>query len=181
MLFINYTPADEKYISSPTAPPGLAAHPPAPSFRPQEPKTRDQKTMAFAFELLFWLGSEALLLIRSQGIFPLYLMKYTDFFQPRWDVFGFVVWVWLLFCFFTSFWPGILFAASDRSCVGAGYPGANRAPTSVCPSVPGVRAGVPWPGRFHSTSGPLNRESSESSLQVMVLNSVFTPSPPAPA
>lgn len=50
------------------------------------------------------------------------------FFQPRWGVFGSVVWVFTFFFFFNflCFRPGILFTASDRSCDGPG--GAIPAP-----------------------------------------------------
>lgn len=127
MLFINYTLADEKYISAPLLP--LSSRPPhtAPSrFRPQEPEWRPEE-YSFAFQLPFWLGSEALLLTHSQSIFPLYLMKYTGFSNPD-GVFLVLLSGFLLFFFFNflCFRPGILFTASDRSCDGPG--GAIPAP-----------------------------------------------------
>lgn len=102
MLFINYTLADEKYISAPLLP--LSSRPPhtAPSrFRPQEPEWRPEE-YSFAFQLPFWLGSEALLLTHSQSIFPLYLMKYTGFSNPD-GVFLVLLSGFLLFFFFLTF------------------------------------------------------------------------------
>lgn len=58
-------------------------------------------------------------------------------------------------------------------------PGQLKPPHLSASVLLGVHAWVPWPGRFRSMSGQLSRESSASSLQVIVLNSVFSTSLPS--